>query len=334
MNKTLEYIVSEKDSGIRIDRYIAEKDSVLSRSFIQKLISDGNITVNNAEIKASYNVHTNDIIKVNIVAPAIDIIPKSEDISLDIVFEDDDIIVVNKPAGMVVHPAPGNYTGTLVNAVISRLFSDDDDDSNIDSADVSLINPQRPGIVHRIDKGTSGLLVIAKTVNAYYGLVEQVSEHSMTRRYIAVICGIPKHDQGTIIAPIGRSSRNRKKMAVTPIRGREAITNFQILEKYSSFSLIEARLETGRTHQIRVHFAHIGHPVVGDPDYGGQKRALDLACSDNVIRAIENLSRQALHAQTLGFIHPATNEYMEFSCEIPDDMQELIDAMRLESKNL
>lgn len=334
MDKMKEYIVSENESGTRLDKFVAEKVSGLSRSFMQKLISDGHITIDGRQCKPSHNVHTGNVIKVDIISKKTDELPKAENIPLAIVYEDDEVIVVNKPAGMVVHPAPGNRTGTLVNAIMSHLPSNDEDDDsdieNVDSTDVSLISPQRPGIVHRIDKGTSGLLVIAKTVNAYYNLVSQVKQHSMTRRYIAVVCGIPKHDEGTIIAPIGRSSRNRKKMAVTPIRSKEATTHFRILEKYVNFCVIEARLETGRTHQIRVHFAYIGHPIVGDPDYGGQNRALSIETSESLMNVIENFPRQALHARMLGFSHPKTNKYLEFSSEIPQDMQELMDSLHTE----
>ena len=334
MDKMKEYIVSENESGTRIDKFVAEKVSGLSRSFMQKLISDGHITIDGEQCKPSQKVHPGSVIKVNIISKQTDELPKAENIPLAIVYEDDEVIVVNKPAGMVVHPAPGNRTGTLVNAIMSHLPSsdeyDDSDIEDVDSTDVSLISPQRPGIVHRLDKGTSGLLVIAKTVNAYYNLVSQVKQHSMTRRYIAVVCGMPKHDEGTIIAPIGRSSRNRKKMAVTPIRSKEATTHFKILEKYVNFCVIEARLETGRTHQIRVHFAYIGHPIVGDPDYGGKNRALSIETSESLMNVIENFPRQALHAQMLGFSHPKTSKYLEFSSEIPQDMQELMDSLHSE----
>jgi 23S rRNA pseudouridine1911/1915/1917 synthase len=336
MNNQNQYIVNQNESGIRLDRFIADKEADLSRSFIQKLISQGYITVNDETVKSSYTTHYGDIIKVHIEQTQADSMPQAEDIHVDIVYEDDDIIVVNKPAGMVVHPGAGITTGTLVNALLTRLpLNNQEDEENEDeetkwseNIDVSSISPQRPGIVHRIDKGTSGLLVIAKTLNAYYNLANQVKEHSMTRRYIAVICGVPKQDHGTIIAPVGRSGRDRKRMAVTPIRGRDAITHFKVLEKYGSFSLIEVRLETGRTHQIRVHFAYIGHPVVGDAEYGGQSRALNTKAPETVIDAMKSLTRQALHAELLGFKHPKTGKYMEFSAPIPEDIQNLINTLR------
>lgn len=322
-----QYIVDKTDAGIRLDKFIADKEINLSRSFIQKLISQGNITVNDETVKPSYNIRNGDVIKINVEKT--DSIVQAEDIKIDIVYEDDDIIVVNKPAGMVVHPGAGVSSGTLVNAILPKLSFNiqDVDEAEEDEIDISTISPQRPGIVHRIDKGTSGLLVIAKTIDAYYRLSMQVQEHSMIRRYIAVVCGIPKQDHGTIVAPVGRSSRDRKKMAVTPV-GRTAITHFDVLEKYDQFSLISARLETGRTHQIRVHLSYIGHPVVGDREYGGQTRALNTKTSELVMHAIKNLKRQALHAELLGFRHPKTNEYMEFSAPIPDDIQNLIDVLR------
>jgi 23S rRNA pseudouridine1911/1915/1917 synthase len=340
MNNQNQYIVNQNESGIRLDKFIADKEIDLSRSFIQKLISQGHITVNDESVKPSYNTHDGDVIKVHIEQIQAVSMPQAEDIHLDIVYEDDEIIVVNKPAGMVVHPGAGTASGTLVNALLSRLplISQEDEDTDdqetkqSEDIDINPISPQRPGIVHRIDKGTSGLLVIAKTLNAYYNLADQVREHSMTRRYIAVICGVPKQDHGTIIAPIGRSSRDRKKMAVTPMRSREAITHFKVIEQYNSFSLVEVRLETGRTHQIRVHFAYIGHPVVGDTEYGGQSRALKTRAPEAIINAIKSMTRQALHAELLGFKHPKTGKYMEFSVPIPDDIQNLINTMREETR--
>lgn len=327
MKEYHEYTVSKEESGIRIDVFLANKETDISRSFIQRAISDGYITVNDSVVKPNHRVRAGDLIRVNLPELKKDEVPIAEDISLNIVYEDDEIIVVDKPAGMVVHPAAGIKSGTLVNAILSRLHSDEDIlDSELE--DLTSLSPQRPGIVHRIDKGTSGLLVVAKTINAYYNLSAQFNEHSINRKYIAVVCGNPKQETGTIIAPIGRSRHNRKKMAVTHINSREAITHFKVLEYYDKFSLVEIKLETGRTHQIRVHFSYIGHPIVGDPDYGGQKRALKTQASPIVEVAVRKLKRQALHAQILGFIHPTTGKYMEFFSPVPEDIQFLIDALR------
>ncbi len=327
MKEYHEYIVSKEESGIRIDVFLANKETDISRSFIQRAISDGYITINDSVVKPNYKIRAGDLIRVSLPELNEDEIPVAEDIPLNIVYEDDEIIVVDKPAGMVVHPAAGISSGTLVNAILSRLYSDEDIlDSEVE--DLTSISPQRPGIVHRIDKGTSGLLVVAKTINAYYNLSAQFNEHSINRKYIAVVCGNPKQETGTIIAPIGRSRHNRKKMAVTHINSREAITHFRVLEYYDKFSLVEIKLETGRTHQIRVHFSYIGHPIVGDPDYGGQKRALKTQTSPIVEMSIRKLTRQALHAQILGFIHPKTGKYMEFFSPLPEDIQCLIDALR------
>lgn len=327
MKKYNEYVVSKEESGIRVDLFTVSKEVGFSRSFIQHAISDGYITVNGSVVKPNYKVRVGDLVRVDLPELKKDGIPAAEDIPLDIVFEDDEIIVVNKPAGMVVHPAAGIDSGTLVNAILSRLYADEDIPDD-EVSDLTSISPQRPGIVHRIDKGTSGLLVVAKTINAYYNLSAQFNEHSINRKYIAVVCGNPRQEKGTIIAPIGRSRHNRKKMAVTHINSREAITHFSVLEYYDKFSLVEIKLETGRTHQIRVHFSYIGHPIVGDPDYGGQKRALKTQAPYIIETAIRKLQRQALHAQTLGFIHPTTRKYMEFFSPVPEDIQCLIDALR------
>lgn len=335
MEEHQDYIVTQDEAGVRLDRFLANKESELSRSFIQKLISEGYITVGGLKTKSSYNVRANDMVRVRLSVLKPDDSLKAEEIPIDIVFEDDELIVVNKPAGMVVHPAAGISSGTLVNAVLTHLSTKDHDmksSSDVsewaNKLDLSSVNPKRPGIVHRLDKGTSGLIVIAKTISAYYNLATQVKQRSVKRKYIALICGVPEKDVGTIIAPIGRSRRDRKKMAVTPISSRDAITHFSVMERYKGFSLVEVRLETGRTHQIRVHFAYIGHPVVGDPDYGGQNRAFKSNASQVVLNAIRRLSRQALHAQMLEFVHPKTGEYMEFSAPIPEDIQNVIDALR------
>ncbi len=220
---------------------------------------------------------------------------------------------------MVVHPAAGVSSGTLANAVLTRI-----------SSELCSITPERPGIVHRLDKGTSGLIVVARTLGAYYNLVDQFKEHITKRKYVTLICGDPKQDSGIIAAPIGRSRRDRKKMAVTSVHSKEAITHFSVTARYGDFSLVEIKPRTGRTHQIRVHLSHIGYPVVGDTTYGGRNRAIKTAKSQAVKIALEKLSRQALHAQMLGFVHPGTAEYMEFSALIPEDIQNVIDALEQE----
>ena len=325
MAKYYDYIVAQDEIGIRLDRFIAEKENELSRSFIQKLISDGCVTVGGSRMKSSYNVHAGDLVRVSLPEPTSRDGPQAENIPLDIVFEDDELIVVDKPAGMVIHPAAGVDSGTLVNAILAHTAVSE---RSIEGLDLSTISPQRPGIVHRLDKGTSGLVVVAKTVRAYYRLADQFKEHSVRRKYVTLICGGLKQDSGTIVAPIGRSRRDRKKMAVTPINSREATTHFSVIERYGRFSLLEIKPRTGRTHQIRVHLAHIGHPVVGDSTYGGRNRALKSDMSQVVRCALENLSRPALHAQILGFIYPDNEKYMEFSSPVPEDIQSMIDALR------
>jgi len=322
-----DHIVTDDEAGFRLDRFVADKKTELSRTLAQKLISDGYITVGGSRTKPSYKICAGDVVSVRLPETETHSGPRPENIPLDIVFEDDEVIVVNKPAGMVVHPAAGVDSGTLVNAFLAHILPDTTT-RKAEEPDIFSIDPERPGVVHRIDRGTSGTIVVAKTANAYYSLVAQFKEHSTRRKYLALICGSPKQDSGTIVAPIGRSHRDRKKMAVTNTNSREAITNFSVIERYGRFSLLEVTLETGRTHQIRVHLAHIGYPVVGDPNYGGRNRAIKSAVSQDVRIALQQLSRQALHAQTLGFIHPVTNQYIEFSAPIPEDIQRVIDALR------
>ena len=278
-----------EEGNIRIDKYL-ENNTEYSRSKIEKLIKDGNVLVNNKKIKKSYIVKENDIIDINYVEEEITIEPEKMD--LDIVYEDDDVIVVNKPNGMVVHPAPGNYHHTLVNGLMYH--------SNLSSINGSF----RPGIVHRIDAYTTGLLMIAKNDAAHISLSKQLEEKTTYRKYVALVWGVINTDTGTIDAPIGRDKLDRKKMCVTSENSKEAITHFKVIERYSNATLIELKLETGRTHQIRVHMNYIGYPIVNDPVYGKRK-------------LIDN-SGQCLHAASLGFVHPTTGKYMQFTSELPE----------------
>lgn len=299
----LEFVVEDIDAGKRIDLYLSEKIEDMSRSQVQKLIGDGNIKVNQKDIKSNYKVRKNDSIDVIIPEPVmLEITP--EDIDIEIMYEDDDIAVVNKPQGMVVHPAAGNYSGTLVNALLAKC-------SNLSGINGVI----RPGIVHRIDKDTSGVLVVAKNDNAHKALAEQIKEHSMKRVYMALVEGVIKNDEGTIDLPVGRHPVERKRMAVVQKNGRNAVTHYKVLERFKVNTLVEARLETGRTHQIRVHMSYIGHPLVGDPVYGFKKQHF-------------KLKGQALHAMTLGFIHPTTKEYMEFNAPLPEYYEQLLCKLR------
>lgn len=289
-------------SGVRIDSYLASNIEEISRSYIQKLIDDGSVFVNGKKVKSNYKVKEKDIIKISIPEPvALDIEP--EDIELDIMYEDDDVIVINKPQGMVVHPAAGNYTGTLVNALLKHC-------NNLSGINGVI----RPGIVHRIDKDTSGVIVAAKNDLSHKDIAEQIKKHTVKRIYIALVEGVVKPERGTIEGAIGRHHVDRKKMDVVA-NGKEAITHFTVLERIGNYTLIEARLETGRTHQIRVHMSHIGHPLVGDPVYGIKKQRF-------------NLQGQALHAAVLGFVHPRTREYMEFKAPLPVYFEKLLDTVR------
>jgi 23S rRNA pseudouridine1911/1915/1917 synthase len=293
--------VSEDRADERIDKYLTDQLG-FSRSKIQKLIENDKVNVNDKKIKNSYLVRVDDIITIDedFYEP-MDAQP--ENIPLDIVYEDDDVLVVNKPSGMVVHPASGHYTNTLVNALLYHCLK------------LSSVNgPMRPGIIHRIDKDTSGLLLVAKNDDAHVALAKDLQEKRITRRYIALVDGIIPHDYGTVDAPIGRDPFDRKKMAVTDINAKEAVTHFTVLERLNGVTLIECRLETGRTHQIRLHMQYIGHPVINDPVYNNKKVINDFG--------------QMLHAKVLGFYHPKTHEYMEFSVEAPKEFQEIVDTYR------
>lgn len=284
--------ITAKESGIRIDKYISEHAEGISRSFAAKLAESGQITLNGHPVEKKYKTTEGDILCVEI-PEAEETEITAENIPLDIVYEDDDLLVVNKPQGMVVHPAPGNFDGTLVNALMYHC-----------RGRLSAINGTiRPGIVHRIDKDTSGLLVVAKNNDAHLALSEQLKEKKAVRKYYALVNGIVK-ENGIIDKPIGRNPKDRKKMAVTAA-GKEAVTHYNVLKVYDRYTLLECILETGRTHQIRVHMASVGHSIVGDGTYGRKKEEFAL-------------SGQLLHAKTIGFVHPQKGIYMEFSSELPE----------------
>ena len=297
-------IVDKESENNRIDKYLAEAFNGKSRSYIQGLIEKENIKVNGKSIKSNYKVKENDEILI-VMPEALELEVEAEDIPLDILYEDNDVIVINKPQGMVVHPAPGNYTRTLVNALLYHC------------KDLSTINGViRPGIVHRIDKDTTGVLVVAKNDESHNFLSKQLQTHSMKREYIALVEGRLKEDKGTINKPIGRNKKDRLKMGIVD-DGKRAVTHYEVLERYKNTTLIKCVLETGRTHQIRVHMASIGHPLVGDEVYGFKKQRF-------------KLKGQVLHAKTLGFIHPKTKEYMEFTTNLPEYYNNLIEKLRKE----
>lgn len=296
--------VEKENTGIRIDKYLSDNMEDISRSYLQKLLKDKSITVNNKAIKANYKVQEGDMVSVFVPEPEEpNILP--EEIPLDILYEDDSLMVVNKPKDMVVHPSAGHTSGTLVNAVLFHC-----------KGNLSGINGiMRPGIVHRIDKDTTGALLICKTDTCHRILAEQLKVHSITRRYRAVVQGNLKDDEGTVEGPIGRHTTDRKKMAINYKNGKEAITHYRVLERFGNATYIECRLETGRTHQIRVHMASIGHPLLGDTTYGSSKNPY-------------HLQGQALHAMVLGFLHPVTNEYMEFMAPLPEYFLKLLEKLR------
>lgn len=294
-------------AGERIDRFLAGEFSDKTRSFVQKLIEEESVLVNGQIISKNYKLRAGDCIEVSLPEPVpLDVC--AEDIRLDILYEDADLLVVNKPKGMVVHPAAGNENGTLVNAL---LYHCRDSLSGINGV-------LRPGIVHRIDKDTSGVLMVAKNDRAHQHLAAQIKEHSFLREYRAVVYGNIKEDSGIIDAPIGRSNKDRKKMCVTDQNARQAVTHFEVLERFRGFTYLKFRLETGRTHQIRVHMAYLGHPIAGDPVYGPKK-------------VLSQLNGQCLHAMTLGFEHPTTREWMEFSAPLPSCFTDFLDRLQTSS---
>jgi len=302
MSETLTFIVADESEGLRIDSYLASLCPDLSRSYIKKLIDDKNVLLNNTSVKASQKVSEGDIAVIDVPDLIIpDIIP--EKMNIDIRYEDDDILIVYKPQNMVVHPAPGNYTGTLVNGLLYYL------DGKLSGINGVL----RPGIVHRIDKDTSGLIVVCKNDVAHRIVAEQLKEHSLTRRYLAVCCG-NTDEEGTINKPIGRNKNDRKKMGIDPA-GKEAVTHYKTLERFKGYSLIECRLETGRTHQIRVHMASIGHPILGDETYGGYRKDFKTA-------------GQTLHAWVIGLNRPSDGKYIEFKEEPPEYFKKILCRLR------
>lgn len=303
MKEKIRIEVENLEKNERIDKYLSSKlDDNFSRAKIQKLIDEELILVNDKVIKSSYKVSNGDVILITDKEEDMSVKPEKMDI--DIVYEDDDVMVINKKSGVVVHPAPGNYSGTLVNGLMYL------------SKDLSHVNGEfRPGIVHRIDKDTSGLLIVAKNDKAHRILAEELKEKKIKRKYIALVSGVINHDIGEIDAPIGRDPSDRKKMCVTSTNSKDAITHFRVLERYKNASLIECELETGRTHQIRVHMKYINHPVINDPVYG---------------KSNHGEFGQLLHAKEITFTHPTTKEVMTFSCEVPEEFNKILEEYKEE----
>lgn len=302
MNNIRVYTIDEAYASMRLDVFLTKILADFSRSHVQKLITNHEVTVNGIPARANYKLRLKDYVKV--VIPEVKAMEaKPENIPLDILYEDTQVIVVNKPRGMVVHPATGNYTGTLVNALLEHCN------------DLSGINGTiRPGIVHRLDKDTSGVMVAAKTDQAHLSLAKQIKDRTASRRYLAIVHGNIKEEQGVINAPIGRDPNDRKKMAVTFTNSKTAITNFHVTQRFGEYTLVECKLLTGRTHQIRVHMTYIGHPVVGDPKYGSAKSRF-------------SIQGQALHSTELTFEHPTTGQKLLFSAPVPADMQDILNSL-------
>ncbi|WP_419883773.1 RluA family pseudouridine synthase [Peribacillus sp. B-H-3] len=293
------YILDDNQKNERIDKVLSSLNGEWSRTQVQQWIKEGHVTVNGSAVKTNYKGSPGDEITVTIPdLVELDVLP--EEMNLEIYYEDADVLVVNKPSGMVVHPAPGHTTGTLVNGLMAHC------------TDLSGINGvMRPGIVHRIDKDTSGLLMVAKNDMAHENLVQQLVDKTVTRKYQAIVHGVIPHDYGTIDAPIGRDKKDRQSMTVTEENSKHAVTHFRVIERFNSFTHVECQLETGRTHQIRVHMKYIGFPLAGDPKYG--------------LRKTLDINGQALHAGLLGFVHPRTKEYMEFEAPLPKEFLEVLD---------
>ncbi len=298
--------VEAQDAGKRMDKYLAEQFPDSTRSYLQKLLKDENVKMNGALVKASTKTCAGACIEVSIPEPVeAEILPEA--LPLDILYEDSDVILINKPKGLVVHPAAGHTTGTLVNALMYHCHE------NLSGINGVL----RPGIVHRIDKDTTGVLVVCKNDKAHNELAKQLKEHSITRKYRAIVCGNLSKDEGTVDAAIGRHPRERKKMAIVKTGGKRAVTHYRVLERFGSYTYIECQLETGRTHQIRVHMASLGHPLLGDEVYGRGRSSF-------------HLEGQTLHAMTLGFLHPSTGEYLEFTAPLPEYFEKILKKLRNE----
>lgn len=301
-----EFTVEAEQVPVRIDRYLSDRCQDVSRSYLQKLLKSEEVLVNSKVVKGSYKVIPGDEIIFDVPeATEPEIVPEKMD--LDIIYEDNDIILVNKPKGMVVHPAAGHYSGTLVNGLMDHCR---DSLSGINGV-------MRPGIVHRIDMDTTGILVVCKNDFAHNSLAEQLKVHSITRKYYAIVHGVIKEEHGSVDAPIGRHPVDRKKMCINEKNGRRAVTHYKVLERFRQFTYVECTLETGRTHQIRVHMASIGHPILGDAVYGPSKCPYAL-------------QGQTLHAGVLGFIHPRTGEYMEFQAPLPEYFEKLLEIMKIQ----
>lgn len=303
MSEKKSFEVKER-AGLRLDRYLAEELPELSRSYIQKVIKDGGVSLKEKPLKANYKVSPGDVIQLEL-PPVVEMEVLPEDLPLDILYEDADLIFVNKPKDMVVHPSAGHFSGTLVNGLLYHC-----------RGELSGINGvMRPGIVHRIDKDTTGVLVVCKNDRAHNKVAEQLKEHSITRRYRAVVCGNLKEDEGTVDAAIGRHPVERKRMAVVSMGGRHAVTHYRVLERFGKYTYIECELETGRTHQIRVHMASVGHPILGDEVYGRGKAPFEL-------------HGQVLHAMVLGVVHPSTGKYIEVEAPLPGYFAELLKKLK------
>ncbi len=298
-----QFQVAEEFEDMRIDRYLAEICPDLSRSYVQKLLKSGDVEADGVKVKPSYRVSAGEVVELEVQAPSEPEI-LAQDMDLDIVYEDEDVILINKPKGMVVHPAAGHYEGTLVNGLMAHCKDQ-----------LSGINGMlRPGIVHRIDKDTTGILIVCKNDMAHRSIAAQLKEHSITRRYQAIVCGVIREEEGTVDAPIGRHPTDRKKMCVNEKNGRHAVTHYRVLRRFAGYTYIECRLETGRTHQIRVHMASLHHPILGDAVYGPA-------------RCPFHLEGQTLHAGVLGFVHPRTGQYMEFTAPLPEYFEQLLDRL-------